>query len=278
MRYITYLILFVFVSVLADDVSADTDRYRVEVILLSHLHHAEQPREIKWLKDFSTALDFLTPAQEAEDDDSAEEIVEELPPDPNAVVHVEEMSSVMQEAWRRMRRSAPFRPEQYLSWEQGSEAPFPVLRMHDLETVQIDDPWFEQRLALEEDAANNTEVQTISPDEAEDDPADLLPAPISYYRLDGTVMLERKRFLHLVLNLQMREAVFEEELADQFALTASPDRFSAEGLPPVKPSSFLVFNLQQSRQVKTARMEYFDGPVLSVLAYVSHIEPLEPQE
>ena len=39
-----------------------------------------------------------------------------------------------------------------------------------------------------------------------------------------------------------------------------------------QPSSFLIHSLKQSRQVKSARMEYFDGPVLGVLAYITSIE------
>jgi hypothetical protein len=31
--------------------------------------------------------------------------------------------------------------------------------------------------------------------------------------------------------------------------------------------------MEQNRQVKTGQVEYFDGPVLSVLAYVTAIEP-----
>ena len=37
---------------------------------------------------------------------------------------------------------------------------------------------------------------------------------------------------------------------------------------------FLVHGLEQSRQVRSARMEYFDGPVIGVLAWVTTI-PLE---
>ena len=43
--------------------------------------------------------------------------------------------------------------------------------------------------------------------------------------------------------------------------------------PPLQmPDSSLAFTLKQSRQVKTGRMEYFDSPVLGVLAYISLVE------
>jgi hypothetical protein len=54
----------------------------------------------------------------------------------------------MQEAWRRLRLSAPFRPQQYLSWEQGNQEPFPALRIHDLEVVLVKDPKARERLKM----------------------------------------------------------------------------------------------------------------------------------
>jgi hypothetical protein len=58
---------------------------------------------------------------------------------------------------------------------------------------------------------------------------------------------------------------------------------SIPGEPPPLPlpSSFLIHRLEQSRPVRTGRMEYFDGPVLGVLAWVSDISDtvvVEPTE
>lgn len=298
MRYLIYLILIILIPLKSGDVLAQDDRYRVEVIVLTHLHHAEEPREIKWLEDLSSATDFLTPPREPSEAEILAEILVEssmIPPggkipeeyrseqdDANKVVHIEEMSPVMQESWRRMRLSAPFRPEQYLSWEQGSEAPFPVLRVHDLEPVMIDDPYFELRVAMAEAAAELAE-QAIEDGETidayeETGEEDLLPEPTTYYRLDGTVVLRRTRFLHLDLDLQLREAVFEETETPDPPLPSYDEDIAAEILPPPRPSSFLVFNLTQSRQVKTGRMEYFDSPVVGLLAYISRIEPEQAED
>lgn len=257
MLYRCYLILFI-ILLNIDPVSAQDTRYRVELLVLTHLDHDQEPLESKFLEDYSPATDFLTPPEESEAELEEQESEEEgtnagaeteIPseaeePDPNALIHIEEMSEVMQEAWRRLRLSAPFRPEQYLSWEQGREEPFPTLRVHDLEAVMVVDPYAELRLELLDQA---------------------LPDPTMYYRLDGTVSLKRKRFLHLELNLQLREAVWDDESL------VMADIGTPETEAPL-PSSFLVQNLQQSRQVKTGRMEYFDGPVLSVLAFITSIE------
>ena len=305
MRYISYLILVIICVLFAQGALAENDRYRVEVIVLTHLHHAEESREILWLEDFSAALDFLTPPPETEDEEveedaapavqiedattdpgleAEENLLAEEEPDPNAVIHIEEMSPVMQEAWRRMRLSAPFRPEQYLSWEQGSEAPFPTLRMHDLEPVMVDDPYFQVRKAMEEAAAElenqpgSGAFAEAGADTEKGQAEDVLPEPTYYFRLDGTVKLIRTRFLHFDIDLQLREAVFDEELQRELLQSAPGAEPAGEDLPPPKPSSYLVFDLQQSRQVKTGRMEYFDSPVLGVLAYISRVEPEGPQD
>ena len=117
-----------------------------------------------------------------------------------------------------------------------------------------------------------------------DDPAtlltpDRLPPPKHFYALDGTISLVRSRFLHLYLDLQQREAVFAPAGAPEVIHmprglrtmpTAPPG--DAVGADPA-PTAFRVFSMEQSRQVRTGQVEYFDGPVLGVLAYVTEIEP-----
>jgi hypothetical protein len=318
MKYKYYLIYFIICVSWVGTALAEDDRYRIEVLVLTHLHHGEKAEEMKWTEDFSGATDFLTPpeeepeteeeAQDAEEPQALEELTvesavlpgdeaqdepgmtaeEEPAEDPaQAALHIAEMSDVMQEAWRRIRLSAPFRPEQYLSWEQGSESPFPLLRLHDLELVMVDDPYADLRKALEEekgeeDSEEGTFVfgdpaSMAVPPEEEEPP---LPDPTMYYRLDGTVMLKRTRFLHLELDLRLREAVYDEEIPVQLSLLAATppeeeplDENSMEEEAPLpKPSSFLVHRMQQSRQVKTGRMEYFDSPVLGVLAFITAVE------
>jgi hypothetical protein len=182
----------------------------------------------------------------------------------DAVVHVEEMGPEMQEAWRRLRLSGPFRPLQYLAWEQGSNAPFPTLRLHDPEVVLVEDPWAAERLA----AAAPT--GSAAPQAGEQDVVDSLPDPIVYYRLDGTARLSRSRFLHLALAVEWREPLFDTSqpaMGIPSALPAESDGLRAEP----QPSGFLVHRLEQSRPVRTERMEYFDGPVLGVLAWITRV-------
>jgi len=277
MKYRHYLIIIITIILGTTSVSAQEVRYRVELLVLTHLDYDQQPREMKHLEDYSPATDFLTrpPEEEDEELEAAQEVIPEAAvdpeqppepeePDPNALVHIEEMSEVMRESWRRLRLSAPFRPEQYLSWEQGRDEPFPALRVHDLEVIMVDDPYAELRLELLEQELDNP-VEALGEEEDEEDEEPGLPDPTVYYRLDGAVTLKRTRFLHLDLNLQLREAYWDEENPAVVAIPA-PEQEAP------RPTAFLIHELQQSRQVKTGRMEYFDGPVLSVLALITSIE------
>ncbi len=298
---------------------AGEKRYRVEILVLSHLQHEAIPAEADELRNFSAALDFLTPEPDPAEPSSQKLVAEDNGVEPGApekpdageiipgeqisvellqeqklpelpwadVIPVEQMSDVMTEAWRRLHLSAPFRPEQYLSWEQSADEPFPLLRIHDLEVVLIDDPYADLRktddgIKGEKDTAEPDETVVFSdrghmlPGYALDDALSELaeepelPDPDFFYRLDGTVMLRRSRFLHLDIDLELRQPVFDEQ-AMVPVLTLSPESELTEAEPPA-PSSFLIHTLKQSRQVKSQRMEYFDSPVLGVLAWITPFE------
>lgn len=256
---------------------AQESRYRVEVLVLSHLVHDEEALELAWPTDYSATIDFLTPPEEPEANEDPGSAVTDLPAaaepgletpaagsadgsetvapentEPteesgfSGPVPVEDMSEAMREAWRRLRLSGPFRPLQFLAWEQSAEAPFPALRIHDSEVLLIDDSYADLRAAATAGAERANA--------AEPNAADALPPPTVYYRLDGSVTLRKTRFLHLDLDIELREAVHEEVL-------------------DARPEAFRVYRLQQSRQIKTNSMSYFDGPVFGVLAYLTSIEP-----
>jgi hypothetical protein len=307
MRYKVILITFLFILVGAQHaMAADRSRYRVEIIVLSHLQHDAVPEDQTRLRDYSAALDFLAPAAEddgeapGDRDDTAaaagigaagdapgtEESMDE-PVDASAagdepamdpwqeVAHLPEMGPEMQEAWRRLRLSGPFRPLQFLAWEQGGDAPFPSLRVHDLEVVHSEDPWFEERAALalvsqeQQDAGGDGPAYPGGPEDA-----DSLPPPILHYQLDGTAMLRRSRFLHLALALELRTPVFDTtspRAATPLGAPAAVPGNDPIDEPQLAPTSFLVHRLEQSRVVATGRMEYFDGPVLGVLAWITDI-------
>jgi hypothetical protein len=269
MRYFNFLILIIFVSLFSENAISQDTRYRVELLVLTHLYHDEEPRETHRLTDYSQALDFLSPVEPEEDMGGQDEpeVLEMLPgEDPNRVLHIEEMGDEMSEAWRRLRASGPFRPEQYLSWEQGDQEPFPVLRIHSPDVVMTDDPRTDPRTQSD----GPSEKTVVFADDAglnalSKDPEAGLPDPALYFRLDGSASLTRSRFLHLALDIQHREPI----------LKALRPAGSVSGLMENKfPTANLyrVYELKQRRQVRTGRMEYFDSPVLGVLAFITSIE------
>lgn len=312
-RYYTlFLISFIAIAFSTAAQPAD-DRYRVEILVLLHLQHAQPGEETERPRDYSESLDFLTPLPEPEPlppecepaeeetpatafvdtsgaiagDESDDTAVEEETIDPNAVIHITEMGPEMQEAWRRLRLSGPFRPLQYLAWEQGSAEPFPTLRVHDDAVVLEDDPYADLREAEDELEAmygDEPGMKTNIDEEPDCTPPeeDALPGPKLYYALDGATSLVRSRFLHLDLNLQLREPLALHGSLNGGQPTHALLPGAVEGgaasldmLPP-PPPVFRVHELEQRRQVRSGRMEYFDSPVLGVLAWITTI-PLEAE-
>jgi hypothetical protein len=309
MRYKIFIILFLLFYV-AQTVAGEK-RYRIEIIVLTHLRHEAVPADAESLRDFSGSLDFLAAKIEQEEDGENEnseagpddQVVAELlqetgieflpdedqPEEPWAdVIAVEDMSDVMRETWRRLRLSAPFRPEQFLSWEQSANEPFPSLRIHDLEVLLIENSCtvVHETLATgaNEDADSPfvfTDQGNILPGYAIENAAKEveLPDPTLFYRIDGTVMLRRSRFLHLDIDIELRQATFDEQPLPLTPIFGG-DRESGEPgeleLPPAP--SFLIHQIEQSRQVKSRRMEYFDSPVLGVLAWITPFEAEDEAE
>jgi hypothetical protein len=90
---------------------------------------------------------------------------------------------------------------------------------------------------------------------------------VNFYRLDGSVQLRRSRFLHLYLDIEYRET----------GPWMAPGPASPGGILDVQPgeafSPYTVFTLQQNRQVRTGRMQYFDTPQFGALVLVTAIAP-----
>ena len=298
MKYSIYLILFfTFICVSSPAISAKT-HYRVEILVLSHLHHEAIAKEVPSLRDFSESLDFLAPEPDQEEEerlaseteiDMDESVADDALPegeeteeDPWAdVVPVETMGEVMQESWRRLRLSAPFRPQQYLSWEQSADEPFPSLRIHNQQVVLTDDPYAELREQVPGEGGGAGPTVVFSdqgntlPGDAEEQETEL-PDPTLFYQLDGTITLRRSRFLHLDIDIETREPIYREPIETQ-PIPDQPQPINEEP-EERQPDAFDIHSLKQSRQVKSKRMEYFDSPVLGVLAWITSFEVEEEPE
>ena len=129
----------------------------------------------------------------------------------------------------------------------------------------------------QEQEAEPEGTQTAGEDPVCEEPeADPFPEPTVHFTLDGTASLVRSRFLHLQLDMQIREPVFETEApAAEVSPPPLPATIADEnetGLLPPRPAGFEFHGLAQRRQVRSGRMEYFDSPVLGVLAWITPIE------
>lgn len=284
----------------------------------------------------------------AENSDGLEDdLLLEEEPEPVTVL-IESLSDPMQQAWRRLRLSATFRPELSLAWEQAEFEPFPLIRFHDSEVLIEDDPYTELRVELEKiqfqkahtftdtntsqnlingiidnardagenlddapgdeewpdceepltsiaalealtghtDSLGETDIDEkptsefdpnddLNPNEAnlyEVDCRPVIPDSTLYYRVDGTARLRKSRFLHLDLNIEMRETLTTDDL---LSLPGATD----VGVTQMTNSTlFRVYKIEQSRQVQTQDIEYFDGPVIGVLALITRIEVVPEPE
>jgi len=262
--------------------------YRVELMVVRHLGGSSDTAPHQTLRDFSEILDLYAPPLEANataatsaatltDVISADAVLaeEEAPP----AVRIDDMSDTMREAWRRLRGSAGFRPELFRAWEQSGDSPFPQLRIHDDEVLfSIDPAQQTQDVPVDEYGALVFSDATM---QRQEEPGllpqqDIEPDPIeNYYRIDGTATLTRSRFLHLNLDIELREPLFESTGADSatelfddpLPLDPAPETKVRSG-PAAAAAEFRIHQIKQRRQVKTGQMEYFDGPVIGVLAFV----------
>ncbi len=303
MKYRIYLVLLIISLFSGQSALAEDRLYRVELLVLRHLDGFSELSPQATLRDFSDTLDLLKPPELAADpettipgetaanpaepeqvgtEDSAEEPSDTEP----QIVLLETQSDTMQRAWQRLRSSAGFRPELYLSWQQSDAEASPSIRVHDQQILIEDDPYADLRMdpaSGEDDEipvfgdSGATESETGTGDNAgggeSDGTAPGVPEPIRYYRIDGSASLRKTRFLHLDLDIEYREPVTGgAELARPGAMS-DPQRTE---LPA--PSAFLVHTLHQDRQVQTHNLEYFDGPVIAVLALVSRVEAATDQD
>ncbi len=310
--------------------------YRVELIVLRHLAGNSDTTPQTDLRDLSGILDLYPPpvaedvaveaevqatsdgvdAADAVDADGADVAAEDAEPEKPLAVPVDEMSDTMREVWRRLRGSAGFRPELFRAWEQSGDEPFPDLRIHDDEILfQVDPTEPLAAVPLDEHGAlvftdqtlrqglTDPEADTAS-DTGQETP---LPLPEYYFRIDGTANLTRTRFLHLDLDIELREPLYEPlhvplhdprigQTGDGNAATETGPEPGAvemvaatnpEAISPAEPgtrsgptadaTAFRIHRIDQRRQVKTEQMEYFDGPVIGVLALVTGFDVI-PEE
>lgn len=235
--------------------AADVGDYRVEVLVFRHVYTDAAPLEVDSLRGMHG-------------------LFEPGPDEPPEVpVAVGEASSTFSNLWNRLQRLDAYEPLTMQAWMQTRIDYHPPVRVHDAEVIAEEIHFPGQVVAF--DLTGN----------------DLFaPYRRPLYRLDGSVQLRRSRFLHLHLDLEYRLDVPpaltppDPPLAELTLLgpiaRASGEEAAAPGVSdPVMDESGTeaegarVHRLNQSRQVRTDTMLYFDTAYLGVLARVTAVAP-----
>jgi hypothetical protein len=267
--------------------------FRVEVIVLTHTSGRSDGRLVPEIDDYTDLIDPLARVREAANSDDHEEsadrdkdliendpeqallliealsTLEQPQPDPadefdgpvypETFINLPELSQTMANAWRRLDDSGEFQARTWRAWYQPlSRARLsPLVRIHDDRIVKLD--W------LRLDALG---LPVISPGRATMPAAVDHILPTADYRLDGSVRLRMRQFMHFELDLAWREPSSHDPapgfspLADEF-------------LPQ---AGFYQHRLVQSRTIRPGRLEYFDSGWLGVLVLVEPWEPPEPPD
>jgi hypothetical protein len=99
--------------------------------------------------------------------------------------------------------------------------------------------------------------------------------------LDGTLTLYLSRFLHLVVDLELRDPESPEAAEVQPQAGYDYNRYDDEygyGEAARPPDLPVYFRLQDNRILKNGELRYFDHPKFGVLAKVSRVEEEEAPE
>jgi len=231
-------ILFLLIS---SAVSAESGSYRVEVIVFRNLAITADASQVEELRSFSQF-----PALEEAD----------LPDD---LLAMTEKSDYMDNVWRRLRSSKMYRPLLFTAWEQNRTDYYPPMRIHDKTII---------------DTQLNPPTSIVIADLTSEDP--LAQYRSDFYSLDGSVQLRRSRFLHLYLDLEIRQQIpVAAGIPEQTTMTNSqagffntPDMTEASG---GKQPFHNVYRLKQNRQVRTGIVQYFDTPYFGALVFVTPV-------
>jgi len=210
-------------------VSAESGTYRVEIIVFENLAAATDviPVEVNEFRNYARFPAVL-------DGDLPEDLIA-----------LQQKSDYMDGVWRRLRSSRGYKPLVFTAWEQNRTDYYPPMRVHD-------------EIVLDQELRAPTNIMIAN---LEDE--DPLAAYVStFYRLDGTVQLRRSRFLHLFLDLEIRQDTTPIGVQSSFFANEELQNIEADRQRSVIP-------LQQNRQIRSGRLQYFDTPSFGVLVFVT---------
>ncbi len=255
---------------LSSAVLAESGAYRVEVIVFRNLLATDEPAEVSGLRNFSEFPDLEGTGNPEEAGDIADTLQARntpVSPDgeptagpdlpsrddlPDDLVVVTQKTTEMDTAWRRLRSSQNYRPLVYAAWDQNRVDYYPPIRIHNEQLI---------------DTQLRPPTPILVADLTKEDP--LAAYRSSFFQIDGSLQLRRSRFLHLSLDLEIREETTKKP--SEPALAGDNDiRVDGVYIPDTSVA-YGVHTLKQNRQISTGQMQYFDTPYFGALVYVSSI-------
>lgn len=186
-----------------------------------------------------------------------------LRPIPPVYSALGDLSRPIQRAMDRLLDAPEYDPVTARAWIQLAprNRPTAALRLHDQTVVDLIEP---------EDGRSLVPVPHVLPF----GPLTVTPPPaLDIYRLDGTLRLRRRQFLHLDLDLvwQTRARALANRMP---AVEESPEAASG---PEGGQGEWQLHRLQQSRIVEPGRLEYFDSSLFGVLVLIERFEQVVPE-
>ncbi|WP_376690976.1 CsiV family protein [Wenzhouxiangella sp. EGI_FJ10409] len=168
---------------------------------------------------------------------------------PEPWLALDEFSETMQQARDRLERSGAYRVRAALAWHQGLDraAQRQAVRIHDDQILKAE--WIELA-PTGRPLRNGRPVRNVS---------ELVPA--FHYRLDGSIRLRQRQFMHADIELHWRAGE-----------RVGPAAWPLPGLD----ADYAVHRLAQSRTIRAERIEYFDSDWLGLLLRVTRHE-LDPE-
>lgn len=168
-----------------------------------------------------------------------------------------DLSSPIQRALDRLLDAPEYDPITARAWIQlaGRGRPTATMRIHDKTIVDLIEPGDDQSRVEEPPWVETPQ------------------AGLAIYRLDGTLRLRQRQFLHLDLDLVW-----------QSQARAVPDRMrptdeasTASNRPEIADGEWQLHRLKQSRIVRPGRLEYFDSSLFGVLVWIERFEQVVPE-
>lgn len=161
---------------------------------------------------------------------------------PEPWLALETLSEPMARARARLEDSGAYRVQDWLAWHQplDNDSPVRAIRLHDDRLIAVD--WI----------ALSPTGQPLRSGRPAKSAGDLLPT--FHYRLDGTIRLRQRQFMHGDVTIDWR-------VPERIGPLPSP---ISDGI-----AAFEHHRLQQSRTIRPDRFEYFDSEWLGVVLRVT---------